>query len=275
MSYRHHEDCVLYAADGADSVQYYSVHDNKILRKFRHAKNIHGISQNPADDTFLSSAVGSGTPSVRLWTLQSAGCLAECKLPANANATTAPLAVFDQSGLVFGLAAPNATNNNYYLHLYDARNYTAGAFAELQVDTAAIGKAVEAATGGADATHMATQPWESMSFNAAGNQILVTGQQGLCLVLDGYEGTVQSALVQAQPTATTTAACFSSDDQYVLAGQSDGNIDVWSVSTTPAATLYKTLTGHPQQPVQAVAANPVYAQFASASARETALWIGD
>lgn len=240
------------------------------------------MSQCPVDDTFISSSATDQT--VRLWTLQSAACLAECKLPTTGSTEHsiqpghAPCAVFDGSGLVFGIAAPKKNMTGHYLHLYDARNYSAGAFAELQVSTEAIQKAIEGAATGvppSQAFTMAQQPWTSMAFNGAGNQILVTGEQGLCLLLDGFEGTVQQALVPSSSSASSTTksavACFTTDDRHVLLGKEDGNIDVWSI-TNGTSSFTKTLKGHGSSgPVSCLASNPMYAQFASAS-RETALW---
>ena len=231
-----------------------------------------GLSQCPADDTFLSTAAGD--PTVRLWNVQSAACLAECTIPAMKGSH--PLAVFDGSGLVFGVAAQKPDLTGHYLHLYDARNYNAGAFAELTVPTESLATTLQTAgLAVADAERLAQQPWQSMKFNASGNQILVTAGEGLCVLLDGFEGTVQKALMSSQNSNNSLSkrpavACFSSDDQYVLQGREDGNIDCWSVAL---GTVYKTLDGH-NGPVHCIATNPMYAQFASAY-RETALWIWD
>ena len=263
----------MFAGDAATerhAINYYSIYDNKILRKFRgHSGRITGLSQCPADDSFLSTAADQ---TVRIWTLQSAGCLAECQIPADLNPNSNPLAVFDASGLIFGIAAQKKDLSAHYLHLYDARNYSAGAFAELSVSAESLSKKMQdAGLDGTRAATLAQQPWQSMKFNASGNQILVTGGEGLCVLLDGFEGTVQNALmhpsiVQKRPAV----ACFSSDDKYVLSGKEDGNIDCWNVATSQ---VQKTLEGH-NGAVHCIAANPAYAQFASAY-RETALWIWD
>ena len=209
---------------------------------------------------------------VRLWTLQSAGCLAECQIPAEVNPKSNPLAVFDGSGLVFGIAAQKKDLSGHYLHLYDARNYNAGAFAELQVPAESLAKKIEeVGVPNARATALAQQPWHSMKFNVSGNQILVTGGECLCVLLDGFEGMVQKALMNPSTIQRKAGvACFSADDQYVLSGKEDGNIDCWNVAS---GSVLKTLVGH-NGPVSCIASNPMYAQFAS-SCRETALWIWD
>ena len=61
----HHTECVLFAGKGTpgqprthqNSINYLSLYDNKILRKFRgHSDQIAKISLCPADDCFLTSS---------------------------------------------------------------------------------------------------------------------------------------------------------------------------------------------------------------------------
>jgi COMPASS component SWD2 len=274
----HHDQAVLFAGKGSPTqpagqrhaVNYWSVYDNKILRKFKgHSDAVTTISMCPADDTFLTSSA-DGT--VRLWTLQQAGCVAEMKLPAEA-ATGTPVSVFDSTGLVFAIAAAMADDSKeagHYLHLYDARNYAAGAFAELKVAREDLEKAIQshaAATISQErAAELSRADWASMQFNASGNQILVGAGQGMSIVLDGFEGTVQRVLVD-RPSSASSCCCFTSDDKTVLQGNDDGSITCWSVES---GTVVKRLEGHPG-PVTCVAANPMYTQIASACAN-TALW---
>lgn len=87
-----------------NAINYLSVYDNKLLRKFRgHSDVVTDISMSPADDTFLSS---SKDRTVRLWNIQQAGSLAQLELPANAAGT--PHAAFDSTGLVFAVTATMA-----------------------------------------------------------------------------------------------------------------------------------------------------------------------
>lgn len=238
------------------------------MRKFRgHTGRLESLSQCPVDDTFLSSAADQ---TVRLWTLQSAGCLAECRLPAEASRTTAPLGIFDATGMVFAITAQKADLSGHYLHLYDARNYDAGAFSEMQVSTEDMVNSIQqTGISAARAQALAQQPWKSLKFNGPGNQILVTGGEGLCALLDGFEGTIQKVLMSPVTTAqrNPAVACLSSDDKMVLIGKEDGNIDCWNVDS---GSLVKTLDGH-NGPVSCIACNPNFSQFAS-SYRETALW---
>jgi WD40 repeat protein len=89
------------------------------MRKFRgHTDQVTNISMSPADDTFLSS---SKDRTVRLWTAQSAGCLAELPLPDKTEKD--PIAAFDSTGLVFAVTAPMKDLQGHHLHLYDVRQF--------------------------------------------------------------------------------------------------------------------------------------------------------
>jgi WD40 repeat protein len=154
-----------------------------------------------------------------------------------------------------------------YLHLYDARNYAAGAFAELKVPQNDIEKAIRLVAPDRS-LDLGVATWNSIAFNTSGNQLLITADQGLCLLLDGFEGTVQRALVSSKPTSKAAVACFTPDDRTVLAGNENGTISCWNAET---GGLIKTLEGH-LGPVGCIAANPKYAQLAS-SCTNTALWI--
>ena len=110
--HRHHNQCVLFAGKGHNTtpvgqryaINYLSIYDNKLLRKFRgHSDMVTDISMSPADDTFLSS---SKDRTVRLWNIQEAGSLAQLELPSNAAGT--PHAAFDSTGLVFAVTATMA-----------------------------------------------------------------------------------------------------------------------------------------------------------------------
>jgi WD40 repeat protein len=247
-----------------NAVNYLSTYDNKLLRKFRgHADRVTSISMCPADDTFLSS---SADRTVRLWNVQAAACLAECKLPSET--TGSPVAVFDGTGLVFCVSAKMDTQQGHYLHLYDARNYNAGAFAELKVAEADLLRAIQShvSTTEAEALALAKADWRRIQFNQSGDQILVSGDKGLTVVLDGFEGTVQRVFVNKSERAAV--ACFSADDKTVLEGNDDGTIRCWNIES---GVVVQTLEGH-VGPINCLAANPKYAQIAS-SCKDTALWI--
>lgn len=201
------------------------------------------------------------SPFFSLWTLQEAGCVAKMGLPAGA--AQGAYGVFDSSGLVFGICASGATED--YIHLYDARNYTQGAFCEFKLAHSSIETAIQNQQGySGNAAEMAKKPLTSLAFNASGNQLLATGENGLAFLVDGFEGTVQKSLC----STGGISACFTPDDKNVLMGNKDGTISCLSVET---GTLVKHLGGH-TGPVGCIATNPTRQQFAS-SCTSTALWL--
>jgi COMPASS component SWD2 len=109
----HHDKCVLFSGSNdahKNTINYLSVHDNKILREFSgHLGQVTDISVSPVDDTFLSSSV-DGT--VRLWDIgQSGNPLGEMRLPPNLEGS--PIAAFDSTGLVFGVSAKMANDEGH------------------------------------------------------------------------------------------------------------------------------------------------------------------
>ena len=173
------------------------------------------------------------------------------------------MVAYDSTGLVFAIAAPSADAQQYHVHLYDARNYSGGAFAELTVAQSDLVVALEQHSLPAE---RATAAWKSMEFNRAGDRILVSAERGLAIVLDGFEGTIQRVMVEEGDG--TAVCCFTSDDKTVLqGGNPDGSISCWNIEM---GTVQKKLTGH-VGPVKCIASNPMYTQIAS-SCTQTALW---
>jgi len=271
----HNDYCVLTAGNKQTSVQYWSLYDNKILRKFRgHSSNIHEINMCPTEDMFLTS---SKDKTVRLWNLQQAGCMAKLELP-TASATN-PRVVFDSTGMVFTVMAEMANGEGNYIHLYDARNYQGGAFSELKLTTKSIEEAMR--------THRVTLPpnndttttsnkttakltLNKIDFNASGNRILVQSSEetGLALVLDGYEGTVQRIFQSTKGKGITS--CFTPDEKSVLLGSDAGVIDVYDIqSGTAVKQLEAGVDAGLFGPVSALACNPKYAQIASGGSSNT------
>jgi COMPASS component SWD2 len=256
---------VLTAGTKSNDVLYWALHDHKTLRKFRgHAGTVVDLSMCPVDDLFLTSSK-DGT--IGLWDLKNAGCVARLDLPKETEGT--PHAVFDSTGMVFAAMAGMAGGHGHYVHLYDARNYTGGAFAELKVYTKDLQDAMT--------THRVTPPaptnppsllsFKTIEFNQSGNQILLQAEEGVAVVLDGYDGTIQR-IFQSSRGGKGTSACFTPDDKTVLMGTETGMIDCWDVVS---GRVVRTLEGH-MGPVGAVIANPKYSQIAS-SCTNTCLWI--
>lgn len=222
------------------------------------------------DDTFLTASMDQ---TVRLWNVRDAGCVGQLDVPNNNNnnsRASPPLACMDATGLVFAVAAPMEQQQGQHLHLYDARNYSAGAFAELSLTQSILQQAVlsHVSIDSSTASGWSQSPWTSLEFNTSGNQILVGNQAGLVLLLDGFEGTVQRVLNSPKRRDHHPTVCtYSSDDKTVLQGHPDGTIDCWNVDT---GTIVKNLSGH-VGPVQCIASNPKYQQIVSCCS-QTALW---
>lgn len=112
----------------------------------------------------------------------------------------------------------------------------------------------------------AIQPWTSIHFNVSGNRILVESMDGLAIVLDGFEGTIQR--VFQVPDSTKCISRFTPDDQSLVMGTEKGSIYCWNIQS---GTMVQKLEGH-LGPIGALACNPKYAQMAS-SCTNTCLWI--
>lgn len=269
----HHEDCVLFASSGSPTqpvgqryaVNYWSIHDNKILRKFRgHSEPVTAISMCPENDNFLTSSLDR---TVRLWKAGEAGCVANLTLPAETEKSAC--AVYDSTGLVFAVMAAMSGAKGHYVHLYDARNYSEGPFSEMKVSQSDLETAIQSHVSATPdrVKSLSQADWTSIQFNLPGNQILIGAEQGMCILLDGFEGTVQRVLVEPRETKRSAVCCFASDDRTVLQGNYDGTISCYNVDT---GTVVQTLQGHPG-PVNAIASNPRMCQIVSAC-MQTALW---
>ena len=272
---RHHEQAVLFAGKGSTSqpsgqrnaVNYWSLHDNKIIRKFRgHTDKVSSISMCPADDTFLSA---SNDGAVRLWNIQQAGCVAELKLPTEASGP--PLAAFDYTGLVFCAAATMANGDGHYVHLYDARNYSGGAFAEFKVLSSELETALRSHVGidMSRASLLGKARCQSIQFNVSGSSIMLGTSYGMNVLLDGFEGNIQRVIYDSANVGDRPAvSCFTSDDKSILCGNENGTISCWDCSTGAMIRRLEAHTGS----VNCLAANPKYAQLASACT-QTVLWL--
>lgn len=277
----HHNRCVLVTGKGDKTlnvgqrhpITYLSLHDNKILRQFRGCgAEVSDLSLSPIDDSFLSC---SGDRTVRLWNLQQAGSLAILDLPKSGNGmyldpAGEPRASYDSTGLVFCITAPMDAGAGHLIHLYDARNYSAGAFAELKLENALVTRAIQQKVSTPEAaSELSNAAWNGIKFDKSGKHLLVTTQKGCALLLDGYDGKIVNVFVgEGENVKEPMAACFSSDDKTVLGGNADGTISCWDVAS---GQLIKKLEGH-VGPVSCIASNPKYAQLAS-SCTNTALWL--
>jgi WD40 repeat protein len=222
------------------------------------------MSLCPSEDLFLTA---SSDKTVRLWNIQQAGCVGKMDLPL-AQTQGNPYVAFDSTGMVFAVMAEmtnsssSVTAGGYYVHLYDARNFSGGAFSEMQVTNQSLLEAI--VTHRVAATPPPQPPTlESISFNASGNRILVQSPgHGIAYVLDGYEGTVQRVFVSSKGSAT--CSCFTPDDQSLLLGSDAGMVECFNLQS---GQMVRQLDGgHDGGPVGAVACNPKYKQIASSGA---------
>ncbi|KAL3913813.1 MAG: hypothetical protein SGARI_000464 [Bacillariaceae sp.] len=232
------------------------------------------MSLCPAEDLFLTA---SQDKTVRLWSIQQAGCVGKLDLPA-AQTQGSPYVAFDSTGMVFAVMAELANTSSsaaaggYYVHLYDARNFSGGAFSEMQVTNQSLQDAI--VTHRISPTAPPTPPkLSSIKFNASGNRMLVESRDdNIAYVLDGYEGTVQRVFVSSQGNGNATCACFTPDDQSLLLGSDAGIVECFNLQS---GQKVKQLDdgGHGGRAVTSVACNPKYKQIASSGASDTCLWI--
>jgi COMPASS component SWD2 len=204
-----------------------------------------------------------------LWNVQQAGCLAELKLPAEA--TGSPVAAFDSTGLVFcASAAMSGDPGSHYVHLYDARNYSGGAFAEFKVLKSDLEKSIlsHVSMDVSRASLLSQSIFRSVQFNLSGSSIMIGTDNSLIILIDGYEGNIQRVIYDAKNSSDRPAvASFSSDDKTVLCGNENGTITCWDLGSGLAV---KQLEGH-LGPVNCIAMNPKFVQMASACT-QTAIW---
>jgi len=253
---------------------------------------------------------------VRLWNLGVAGAVGQMNLPmkgvgsGGGEYSLEPdggvIASYDSTGLVFGISTPLADGVGNLIHLYDARNFGNGAFADYKVDQTSILSAIQQHTQQSQlqlppnqrraipsntiATELSFAQWTTMKFNTSGKKLLVTTEKGIALILDGYDGSVIDVLISGSDggggggvdgngTGLMTkcpsepmAACFTRDDKTVLSGNDDGTVGCWSLDAGGgASTLVQTLKGHVGR-VGCMATNPKYAQVATACTN-TAVWL--
>ena len=223
-----------------------------------------------------------------------------------------PLAAFDSTGLVFGITAKMAgdegnvscimlasftMSSSYHfhnlsfiyslptqqlfteqhIHLFDARNYSAGPFSEMQVKRQNIESKLRATGSTPERAYaLSRAEWTSIDFNKSGQQILICNNGGVAHTIDGFEGTVLhsfqaeggSAAGGSSSLALPMSACFTSDDKSVLCGNNDGSVSCYQADS---GLLARKLRGHVDR-VGCVAANPKYAQIAS-SCTNSVVWV--
>ncbi|CAM9318624.1 unnamed protein product [Choristocarpus tenellus] len=190
VRYTHHDQTILVSSEtgGSDhAVRYLSLYDNQFLRFFQgHTDKVISIAMSPVDDHFMT---GSTDRTVRLWHLTRPQCMAVLQFPVNSGA---PHVAYDQQGLVFAATASLGAAN--IIKLYDARNYGKGPFDTftLMHDTVTKFLVRKIPTMQPQlAQTLARAKWMSMKFSVDGQNILVTTDSSVILMLDAYEGYVK------------------------------------------------------------------------------------
>lgn len=224
---------------------------------------------SPVDDSFLTC---SSDKTMKLWDLKQAGPVAEMTTPKSGSGMTlgdgAPHASYDSTGLVFGVTAPLDQGAGHLIHLYDARQYGNGAFAELKLERSSIIKAIQQKVSSPHiAEELGSAEWSGMKFNKSGKGLLVTTKKGIAFMLDGYDGSVTNVFT-VNGSSEPMAACLSSDDKSVLCSGEHGAVIAYDSGTGVLLKKLEGKTGH----VGCIASNPKFAQIAS-SCTDTALWL--
>ncbi|CAM9395773.1 unnamed protein product [Discosporangium mesarthrocarpum] len=264
----HHDQTVLLSSGtptGDHAVRYLSLYDNQFLRFFKgHTDKVISIAMSPVDDHFMT---GSTDRTVRLWHLTRPQCMAVLQFPLNSGA---PHVAYDQQGLVFAATASLGASN--IIKLYDARNYGKGPFDTFTLDHDKVTEFLVnklPTMQPQQAETLARATWVSMKFSADGQNILISTDSSVLLMLDAFEGHVKQVFTgHTNDNGSELDACFSPDTRYVLSGSEDSGIYVWNALDGSLASV---LRGH-VGPVGRVCCSPKYEVIASAC-MNTALWI--
>ena len=181
VKYTHHEACVICSSDKkSDDIRYLSLLDNRYLRYFHgHGNRVSSISMCPNDDNFLSSSLDN---TVRLWDLSSPNSIARLELPYNLDS---PYAVYDDTGVIFGVQCRNSGTKSNHLKLYDVRMYDKGPFIDVSPSASQIAFAIDSSMSSYVPAHpqrALSSQWESFEFSADGSNILVRTKSDMILV---------------------------------------------------------------------------------------------
>jgi COMPASS component SWD2 len=162
---------------------------------------------------------------------------------------TKPIVAFDPDGMLFAMAlAP-------FVRLYNLKQLSSGPFAEFNLEDSIRSVSTHKAQG------RFNPQFVGLKFDAKGKHILLTTNQGLVLVLDSFQGTLESVIGDFELSPSqNTEACFSADSTYVFKGSVDGSIRCWNRAN---ASLIRTWDSVHTAPVRCLKFNPIMANFAS------------
>ena len=123
--FTHNENAVIAATKNKPfQVHYWSIHENAIIKIFEgHTMEITGLELNPENDFFLTT---SRDKTCRLWDLASNDPYAKMVFELE-NASSPPVATFNQTGLVFAVAY-SVNNSNSKIKLFDTKKCSEDCF---------------------------------------------------------------------------------------------------------------------------------------------------
>ena len=243
----HHRDAVLTASRNGwdETVRYLSLFDNRYLRYFRgHSAPVKQVCMHPSDDHFLTAAKDG---EVRMWDLRAPVCegLLRCD--------SEPAIAFDEQGFIFA-----ASIRAGEVKLFDAGNYDRGPFETQQVFPGENPPLI---------THL--------QFSKSGNRLLAAHSNGFA-VLDSYKFDLISSfsLRTGEPPGSEGGAMqrrvtFSPDGHHVVAGEADGSVRVFNVSSS---TELDRLKAHAAYPVVAKFSNKRMLAATGALDGQLVLW---
>eukprot|EP01084_Bolivina_argentea_P297327 512206_1 len=268
VRYTHHDQSVLVSSTSSSSgnaIRYLSLYDNSWLRVFNgHTDKVVGVVMSPVDDCFLT---GSADRSVRLWNLNEKACIASLQFPLD---SSVPHVAYDPQGLIFAAMSRIGTLN--IIKLYDARNYELGPFKTATIECDEVAKYLAyglKTLQWKEAQISAHSKWAHIQFSCDGQNMLVTTDSSLILLVDAFECSIKQAFLgRCNKSGLELGACFTPDATYALSGSEDGNIYAWNVAD---GTQCSTMKGH-TGPVGHVACSPKY-ELAVSSCKSSALWI--
>jgi COMPASS component SWD2 len=195
-----------------NSLRYWSLYDNRYLRYFKgHRAEVVGLSVSPKDD-YILSASADGT--CRLWDVRSDACAGFLRLPNN---EVRPLIAFDDTGIVFAVAAPSCNGRGTTIKLFSAADHDLGPFATNLIPNENASYAT------------------SIKFSSDGKFLLLSGGSNACFLIDSLNECRVVCEYRLSPSASgeiITDAAMTPDLKYVIAGtsgtsDSGGSIHIW------------------------------------------------
>ena len=272
-------------------VEYISLYDNKVLRTFDAGHAVRSIGTSPLDDSFLTSACrnSDGDGTVKLWDVKSPACCAKIvnyknvdggSSSSSSSLPSSPIACFDGTGLVYGVAMQSGDGSCHNVHLYDARKYSVGPFAEFKLMRSSVRESLSSKNGfSSESAEMMslTATWNNMQFSADGKDILISCDHGIALTMDGYTGLLKHVYVREDVLPSeaenipAAVACYTPDDKSILIGGSNDGV-VRCYDSQGEGTLQFELSGGHVGRVSRIACSPRISVIATGSIY-TGLWI--